>query len=130
MVDPIYHHNDLFYRQAVPGRIKLAKNRLKAGKLKIILYMTQVNSHKVGIVFGGLFAIWHAIWAVMVFMGIAKPFMDWILGLHFLNFQYSVDPFAFSGALMLVIVTGIIGYIIGFIFGWLWNLAHRAAHGQ
>jgi len=92
--------------------------------------MNQVNAHKIGLVFGGMLAIWHAIWALMVFMGLAKLFLDWIFGLHFLNFQYSVNPFAFLNALMLVIVTGVFGYITGYVFGWLWNLAHRTAHGQ
>lgn len=92
--------------------------------------MNQVHSHKVGLVFGGLLAIWHAIWAAMVLVGLAKPFMDWILGLHFLNFQYSINPFSFFNALLLVIVTGIIGYLVGYVCGWLWNFAHRASHGQ
>lgn len=92
--------------------------------------MNQVSAHKVGLVFGGTMAIWHAIWAFMVFLKLAKPFLDWILGLHFLNFQYSINPFAFLKALILVIVTGVIGYIMGYICGWLWNLAHRTAHGQ
>lgn len=92
--------------------------------------MDQVNSHKVGLVFGGVIAIWHAIWSGMVLVGVAKAFMDWILGLHFLNFQYSINPFEILNALMLVVVTGVIGYLMGRIAGWLWNLAHRAAHGQ
>ena len=90
--------------------------------------MNQVHSHKVGLVFGGLLAIWHAIWALMVLIGIAKPFLDWIFGLHFLNIQYGINPFAFGNALMLVVVTGIIGYLMGYVLGWLWNLAHRTAH--
>lgn len=92
--------------------------------------MNQVRSHNVGLVFGGMLAIWHALWAIMVLIGLAKPFLDWILGLHFLNFNYSVNPFDFLNALTLVIVTGVIGYIMGYICGWLWNLAHRVAHGK
>ncbi|MFH1392978.1 MAG: hypothetical protein ABIG73_01155 [Patescibacteria group bacterium] len=77
-----------------------------------------------------MMAIVHAVWSLMVLLGMAKLFMDWILGLHFLSFQYSIDPFAFLSALMLVIVAGVFGYIVGYIFGWLWNLAHRTSHGQ
>lgn len=90
--------------------------------------MNQVSSKKVGLVFGGMIAILHAVWAILVLAKLAKPFMDWILGLHFLNFQYSISPFNFANALLLVIVTGIIGYIMGYICGWLWNLAHGASH--
>lgn len=92
--------------------------------------MNKINSHKIGLVFGGVMAIWHAMWATMVLLGMAKPFMDWILGLHFLSFDYGVNDFSLSNALMLIIVTGIIGYIVGYIFGWLWNLAHKTSHNQ
>lgn len=92
--------------------------------------MNQVSAHKVGLVFGAMLAVWHAIWALMVFMGLANLFLDWILGLHFLNLQYTINPFAFLNALMLIVVTGIIGYIMGYICGWIWNLAHRTAHSK
>ena len=90
--------------------------------------MNQVRAHNVGLVFGGLLAIWHAIWATMVLVGMAKPFLDWIFGLHFLDFQYGINPFSLSNALMLVVGTGVIGYIFGYILGWLWNLVHSKAH--
>lgn len=92
--------------------------------------MHQVKVHKIGLVTGGLMAIFHAIWALLVLFGWAKPLMDWILGLHFLSFEYSVDPFTIGNALLLVIVTGIIGYIGGVILGWLWNVIHGAVHNQ
>ena len=92
--------------------------------------MNPVSSHKVGLVFGGMMAIVHTVWALMVLIGVAKLYLDWIFGLHFLSFKYSIDPFAFLNALILVIATGVIGYIMGYICGWLWNLAHRASHNR
>lgn len=92
--------------------------------------MNQANAHKVGLVFGGMLAIWHAVWAIMVLVGVAKPFLDWILGLHFLNLQYSISSFSFGKAILLVIVTAIFGYIVGYLLGWFWNLAHGTAHRQ
>lgn len=73
-------------------------------------------------------AIVHAVWSLMVLVGLAKSFMDWIFNLHFMSFQYSINPFSFGNAVMLVIVTGIIGYLMGWVLGWLWNIAHRASH--
>ncbi len=75
-------------------------------------------------------AFLHAVWSLMVAVGLAKPLFDWILSLHFLNFQYSLNPFSFGNALMLVVVTGIIGYLAGCVVGWLWNLVHRMSHAQ
>lgn len=90
--------------------------------------MNQVNSNKVGLVFGGLFAIFHAVWAVLVLLGLAQVLMDWIFSLHFLSFQYEVGPFSIVTAVLLVVVTAVVGYVIGYVFGWLWNLAHKTAH--
>ncbi len=92
--------------------------------------MNQINAHKVGLVIGGVMAAWHAVWASMVLVGVAKAFMDWILGLHFIQLSYSVQPFNLVNALLLVLVTGAIGYVIGYFAGFLWNTAHRASHGK
>lgn len=90
--------------------------------------MKNVSYHKLGVVLGGFLALFHAIWALLVLTGVAKPLLDWILGMHFLNFTYSIDPFSLGKALMLVIITGVVGYLCGLIIGWLWNLAHKASH--
>lgn len=90
--------------------------------------MNAVHSHKVGLTVGGMLAIWHALWAIMVLLGVAQPFMQWILGLHFITIQFSINAFSLGTALTLVVVTGIIGYIVGYILGELWNLAHKQAH--
>lgn len=90
--------------------------------------MEKLCAHKVGLVLGGIAAICHAVWAGMVFIGFAKPYLDWILGMHFLSFEYTVNEFVFINALMLVIATGVVGYIIGCVFGWFWNFVHRAPH--
>ena len=90
--------------------------------------MQKVHSHKVGLVFGGLFALGHALWALMVFLGFAKPLLDFIFCLHFLRVQFDIPPFDLGNAIMLVIVTGIIGYIIGRVFCVLWNYVHGTAH--
>jgi hypothetical protein len=90
--------------------------------------MNQLSVNKAGLVLGGVLAIWHAVWSLMVAVGLAKPFLDWVLKLHFLNFQYSISPFSLAKAVLLVIVTGIFGYLFGLVVAWLWNLLHRAAH--
>ncbi len=90
--------------------------------------MNQVRAHKVGLVFGGLVAIVHVVWALLVLLGLAKPFLDWVYGLHFLSFQYSVAPFSSGNALMLVVMAGIVGYLMGYVAGSLWNLVHGTAH--
>ncbi len=87
--------------------------------------MNKVSINKVGLVFGGAFAICHAVWSLLVLASLAKPFLDFILGLHFLSFDYSVDSFSFGTAGLLVVVTAVIGYVVGCVVGWLWNLGHK-----
>ncbi len=89
--------------------------------------MNNVNSHKLGLVVGGMAAFMHLLWALMVLVGLAKPLMNWFMGLHFLTAPHSVNPFSFGKALMLVVMAGVVGYLFGFVFGSFWNLAHRDA---
>jgi len=45
-----------------------------------------------------------------------------------MSMDYSILPFVLGNAILLLLVTGIIGYIVGYITGELWNLAHKEAH--
>lgn len=92
--------------------------------------MNQVNSHKVGLVFGGMMVVFHACWALMILLGVAQPFMDWIFDLHMVTPVYQVMPFSWGSAIILLIITGVIGYVMGYVLGWLWNWAHSASHTQ
>lgn len=88
--------------------------------------MTKVNSHKVGLAIGGVVGIWHLVWSLLVLFGLAKPFLDWILGLHFIKIEFSLVSFNIGTSLLLIIATSVIGYLFGYVLGWLWNLAHKA----
>jgi hypothetical protein len=87
--------------------------------------MNRLKVNKTGLAFGGFFAVIHAIWAIMVAIGVAQISMDWIFGLHFINLQYSMAPFSIGTAIALVVVTGIVGYICGIVLAWIWNCAHK-----
>ncbi len=89
--------------------------------------MSNTNAHKVGLVIGGAFAVVHTVWVLMVLTGVAKPLLNFAMGLHFMNFQYDVLPFSWGSALTLIVVTGIIGYLVGCVLGFLWNKVHGAS---
>lgn len=84
-----------------------------------------ISAHRVGLAFGGVLGLWHLAWSVMVALGIAQPFMDWILQLHMIELSYRVLPFAPLMALGLIIVTSAFGYIIGYVLGTLWNAVQK-----
>ena len=81
----------------------------------------KLDPHKVGLALGSVLGLWHAIWSVLVAIGLAKPLLDFILSLHFLEFSYSLRAFSLTTAVFLVAVTSAIGYVVGWILAASWN---------
>ncbi|KKR95796.1 MAG: hypothetical protein UU47_C0025G0008 [candidate division TM6 bacterium GW2011_GWE2_41_16] len=81
-----------------------------------------VHSMKTGLMFGLFFALIHLVWAILIASQYAKPYMDWMLKLHFIQMPYMVLPFDLRTAAMLVGMTFVCGYIFGVLFSWLWNM--------
>lgn len=83
--------------------------------------LDKLNPHRVGMLLGGLYGLWHLTWSLLVLVGLARPFLDFILSLHFLQVTYAVAPFTWLKALGLIVVTSALGYLLGFVLAWLWN---------
>ncbi len=83
--------------------------------------MNTIHSHRLGLVLGATLGLMHAGWATLVAFGSAQSLMDWAFGLHFIEPVYMVSDFSLGNAVMLVVVTGIIGYGMGWLFGFIWN---------
>ena len=83
------------------------------------------NPFTVGLYTGLLIGSFHLIWSILVFLGLAQLLMDFILGLHFLNNPYRVQPFNFVTAISLLIVTTFVGFVVGYVATWVWN---KVAH--
>ncbi len=83
-----------------------------------------LSPHRLGLAFGLSLGLLHAIWATVVAISPAmvEAFYKWILDLHFINLQLSINPFEFGKAVMLVCITTIFGYFGGFVFGYLHKL--------
>ncbi len=88
--------------------------------------MEKLNKNSAGLAVGLFFGLAHLVWAVMVALAWAKPFLDWILHLHFMDLRYSLNPFAFATALWLVIITFIVGYVFGWALAAVWNAVHKS----
>ena len=75
--------------------------------------------------FGCFMAIAHAFWSVLVAAGMAQKLMNWIFGLHMLSMPMTVTAFNLMTAVMLIVVTFVIGAVFGYIFATVWNWAGK-----
>lgn len=74
-----------------------------------------------GLVFGLFLAIFHAVWLILVALMPAaiQSLIYWILALHGLSMPVTVIGATWGGAIMLIIVTFVVGYLMGWVFDWL-----------
>lgn len=85
----------------------------------------KLKESSTALVLGTFAALMHAVWSLMVMVGLAEPYLNWVLGLHFLDNPYTVEPFDIGRALMLIGFTFVVGYAIGWVFAMLWNKLHK-----
>lgn len=64
----------------------------------------KTNKYLVGLVFGIVGAVWHLFWSVLVWLGWAQGFIDFIFRLHFITPPYKITPFDLRTAAMLVTI--------------------------
>jgi hypothetical protein len=83
--------------------------------------MNRIHPHTFGIAFAGFLALWHVLWAFLVWIGAAQWLIDFIFRLHMITPPYKVTAFSFGVAAALVLVTASIGYVSGFVIGTIWN---------
>ena len=87
--------------------------------------MKFLEPHKVGLSLGVLLGFLHVCWSVLVALGFAKPLLDFIFRVHFMEFSYSIAPFGFGRAITLIVATSIVGYLAGWMFATIWNWFHK-----
>jgi hypothetical protein len=83
--------------------------------------MGRINPAKAALAVGIVIGLYHLAWVGLVAAGLAKPFMDFVLKLHFIQFDYGMSPFDAATGAMLVALTFTIGSIFGLLFALVWN---------
>jgi hypothetical protein len=92
--------------------------------------MRYIHPFRAGISVGAVIGLWHLVWVSLVAAGWAKPIMDFVLRLHFIELQYKLAPFAAGTAAQLVAMTFAIGLVFGFVFAAIWNWLAGAEREQ
>lgn len=90
--------------------------------------MRHINPARTGLAVGVVIGLWHALWVTLVAVGWAKPVMDFILRLHFINLTYELAPFALSTGMLLVSITFLLGAVFGVVFALVWNWLSRGSN--
>jgi hypothetical protein len=87
--------------------------------------MRHINPVKAALAVGIVLGLYHLMWVTLVALGLAKPFMDWVLRLHFISFSYDMHPFDVVTAATLIGLTFTIGALVGLVFALVWNWLAR-----
>ena len=88
--------------------------------------MRHINPLKTGIAVGAVIGFYHFVWACLVALGWAQPFLEFVLRLHMIDFGFTMAPFALGTAAALVALTSAIGFAFGFAFALVWNFLTSA----
>lgn len=76
---------------------------------------------RTGLALGVVIALMHAGWAALVASGYAKALIDFVLRIHFLQLELAVAPFNIATALVLVVITFLVGLLVGIVVSLVWN---------
>jgi uncharacterized membrane protein len=88
--------------------------------------MEKLSKAKTGLVLGLFFAVVHAVWAVLIALGVAQGLLDWASKMHMINNPNIVSGFYLGTAAGLVIMTFVVGYVCGWVFAALWNSLRKS----
>ena len=83
--------------------------------------MRHINPAKAALAVGIVIGLYHLAWVSLVAAALAKPFMDFVLKLHFIQLDYQMAPFSAQTGAMLVALTFTIGAMFGLVFAIVWN---------
>lgn len=83
--------------------------------------MRRISPTKSAVAVGAVIGLYHLVWATLVALGVAKPFMDFVLRLHFIRIAYEMAPFDVATAALLIGITSAIGAAFGLVFALIWN---------
>lgn len=84
-----------------------------------------MNQQKTALTLGAFAGVVHILWSLLVALGFAQPLVDWIYWLHFATNPLQFRQFDITTAIMLIVVTSLIGGAVGFLFATIWNFVQK-----
>ena len=77
---------------------------------------------KTMLVFGCALASLHLAWLIIVYLGYGQKLLDFIFSIHMLNSPYQIQAFSVDKALLLLLISFIIGALYGLIYSLFRNI--------
>ena len=84
-----------------------------------------MNVNKVGLAVGAFAGLWHIVWSLLILLGWAQGFLDFVTMVHSLNNPYIVHSFNPGLSIVLIVLTSFVGYIVGSVFATIFNKLHK-----
>ena len=79
------------------------------------------STKHIGLTLGIVSALFHAVWVLLVGLGVGQTLIDIILPLHFIDVIVGIGNFNILSALWLVVLAFVGGFIVGWLIGEVWN---------
>lgn len=87
--------------------------------------MKELDIQKTALTFGVFLGAWHLVWSILVFTGFAQQLLNFVFWMHMIIPPYQVTAFTLTQALILIVVTFVMGYVGGWVFATIWNKMHH-----
>ncbi len=88
--------------------------------------MNTLNANKTALTVGFFVGGLHILWSLVILIGFAQPMYDFILWAHMIHLAIVIGPFDIVAAVVLAVMTFVIGYVLGWAFAYLWNRLHQS----
>ena len=86
------------------------------------MMQTRINPIDSGLIGSISMIMIYLIWIALVFSNLAKPLIDYLFWLHFIQPIFEFEPFDFYRAINLLIIVSCLGFIVGYLFAKAFNL--------
>ena len=86
---------------------------------------SHAKPHVAGLVVGTLIGGWHLLWAIVVAVGWGQTLLDFVCWMHFVKPVFVIDAFSIGRAIVLICLTGALGYGFGYLGTAAWNQLHQ-----
>lgn len=86
--------------------------------------MSHAFPHRLGRTLSLFAGLVHLVWIVLIWIGAAGPWMDFVYGMHAMKLDgatMTVQSMPILGAIFLLALVLVMGYVVGWVVGAIWE---------